>query len=126
MHPLLVELQRGVRVDRLAAHPAAVRADLQVAPQVLKRRREHGQHYVLLLGCAIPGLRELVQATFHSSFEIKAKIYRFVSFYLHENAHVTKLLVAHAALEAKHLRIGVRLVDVDLDLLLMPAMVINF
>ena len=49
-----------------------------------------------------------------------------MQFYLHENAHVPKLLVAHAALEAKHLRVGVRLVDVDLDLLLMPAMVINF
>ena len=48
---------------------------------------------------------------------------RFMLFYLHENAHVPKLLFAHAALEAQHLRVGVRLVDVDLDLLLMPAIV---
>ena len=48
-----------------------------------------------------------------------------MQFYLHENAHVPKLLVAHAALEAQHLRVGVRLVDVDLDLLLLPAIDAN-
>ena len=79
VHPLLVELQRGVRVDGLAADPAAVWADFEVAPQVLNCQREehnvvHGSAKVRFLGCVITyhacRPRERVHATLESNFNL--------------------------------------------------------
>ena len=58
---------------------------------------------------------------FQATILLCLAVHPILSSYLHEDTHVAELLVAHAALEAQHLRVGVRLVDVDLDLLLLPV-----